>query len=61
MRAFQRNIYPDTIESTLKGGSMEEFGKNFVRFRKKLKKGVVICIGERMSHNKILIRTIEWE
>ncbi|MBI2972053.1 MAG: hypothetical protein HYY37_06540 [Candidatus Aenigmarchaeota archaeon] len=60
LRAFQRSIYPDVIESTLKGGNVEEFGKSFIRLRKKFKRGSVICIGEKISQDKIVIKTIEW-
>ena len=60
IRAIERKIYPDMIEATLKNGRIEKFGKCFVRFVMDYKYGTVVCIGERITDNKVLIKTIEW-
>ena len=54
IRAMQRGINPDLIENCIKNGSIERFGKNYVRFITKS----VICVGE-ISGLKIKIITIE--
>jgi len=59
LRARKRGIYPDTIEATIKGGSHERFGKNFIKFSKRYKRGDVICVGEVVGEI-IKIKTIEW-
>ena len=58
IRAIQRNVTPDMIEATLKGGKIEKFGKNNVRFIKDYKRFSVICVGE-MIGTKVKIFTIE--
>ena len=58
IRAMQRNVTPDMIEATLKGGKIEKFGKNNVRFIKDYKRFSVICVGE-MIGTKVKIFTIE--
>jgi len=58
IRAMQRKVTPDMIEATLKGGKIERFGKNNLRFVKDYKNFKVICIGE-MIGTKIKIITIE--
>lgn len=58
IRAIERNVTPDMIEATLKGGKIERFGKNNVRFIKEYKRFVVICVGE-MVGTKVKIFTIE--
>ena len=58
IRAIQRNVTPDMIEATLKGGKIEKFGKNNVRFIKDYKRFSVICVGEMIS-TKVKIFTIE--
>jgi cobalamin-dependent methionine synthase I len=58
IRAMERNVTPDMIEATLKGGNIERFGKNNVKFIKDCKKFTVICVGE-MVGTKVKIFTIE--
>jgi hypothetical protein len=58
IRAMERGVTPDKIESTLKGGSIELFGKIYVRFSGKYKHFTVICVGE-ITGNTIKILTIE--
>lgn len=58
IRAMQRNVTPDMIEATLKGGKIEKFGKNKVRFIKDYKRFSVICVGEMIGTN-VEIFTIE--
>ena len=58
IRAMQRNITPDMIEATLKGGKIKRFGKNNVKFYKEYKDFTVICVDEIIG-NKIKIVTIE--
>ncbi len=58
IRAMQRNVTPDLIEATLKGGKIEKFGKHNVRFIKKYKKFTLICVGE-IAGAKVKILTIE--
>ena len=58
IRAIQRNVTPDMVEATLKGGKIERFGKHNVKFTKDYKRFKVICVGE-MIGTKIKIFTIE--
>ena len=58
IRALQRMISPDKIESTIKGGQIKRFGKHNIKFIKRYKGFTVICVGE-ISGNKIKILTIE--
>jgi hypothetical protein len=60
IRARQRGILGDVIEATIKGGKLEEFGKNYIKFVKEYKRGKVVCVGEKKGINKIDILTIEW-
>jgi len=55
---MERNVTPDMIEATLKGGKIERFGKNNVKLIKDYKRFTVICVGE-MVGTKIRIFTIE--
>ncbi|MEW6063289.1 MAG: hypothetical protein AB1571_02890 [Nanoarchaeota archaeon] len=54
IRAVQRGITPDLIENCVKNGSIERFGKNYIKFISKS----TICVGE-VSGLKIKIITIE--
>ena len=54
IRAMERKITPDLIENCIKNGSIERFGKNYIKFISKS----TICIGE-ISSLKIKIITIE--
>jgi len=58
IQAMKRNVTPDMIEATLKGGKIERFAKNNVRFIMDYKRFTVICVGE-ISGAKIKIITIE--
>ncbi|MBT5021309.1 hypothetical protein HOK51_09245 [Candidatus Woesearchaeota archaeon] len=58
IRAIQRGITPDIVEATIKGGKLQKFGNNKIKFIKKYKKFIVICIGEIVC-GKIKIITIE--
>ena len=58
IRAMERGITPDMIEATLKGGKLEYFGKNNVKFCKEYKNFTVICVDEIIG-TKIKIVTIE--
>jgi len=58
IRSLQRNITPDMVEATIKGGEIKRFGKNNVKFIKKYKRFTVICVGE-MRGTRIKIFTIE--
>ena len=55
---MERNVTPDMVEATLKGGKIERFGKHNVRFIKDYKKFTVICLGQIIGA-KIKIITIE--
>ena len=57
IRAMQKGIHPDMIESTIKLGKIEKHGKNNVKFVKKFKKFTVVCVDE-IVRNKIKIVTI---
>ena len=46
IRAMQRGITPDIVEATIKGGKIKKFSKNHLKFYKKYKRGIVICVGE---------------
>ena len=58
-RARVREIYPDMIYATIKGGKIKRFGKNMLKFMKRYKRGTVICVGEVVGQS-IVIKTIEW-
>ena len=58
-KAKERRIFSLMIEATIKGGRVEHFGKNYVKFIMEYKRGRVICVGERKSRNLIRILTIE--
>ena len=58
IRAMQREISPDIIESTIKNGKIKRSGKNNLKFYKKYKNFTVICV-DHISKNKIKIVTIE--
>ena len=58
IRAMERQITPDMVEATIKGGKIKQFGKNNIKFTKKYKKFTVICVGEIIG-DKIKILTIE--
>ncbi len=58
IRALQRGVSPDMIEATLKGGKIIRFGKNNIKFFKKYRKFIVICVGQ-ITSTKIKIVTIE--
>jgi hypothetical protein len=57
--ARERGITFDMIESTIKTGRIERFGKNGIKFISKYKRGSVICLGERKFGNYVKIITIE--
>ena len=52
-------IFPDMVYATILGGKVQRFGKNYLKFRKKYKRGTVICVGEDVGH-AIIIKTVEW-
>ena len=58
IRAIERHITPDMIEATLKGGKIERFAKNGIKFFKDYKEITVICVGEIMAM-RIKIVTLE--
>ena len=58
IRALQRRITPDMIEATLKGGTIQWFGKNCLKLSKQYRSGTIICVGEIVG-TTIKILTIE--
>ncbi|MBU0628942.1 MAG: hypothetical protein KKC75_07155 [Nanoarchaeota archaeon] len=58
IRAMERNVSPDMIEATIKGGKVERFGKHGIKLIKEYKRFTVICVGQ-MVGTKIKIFTIE--
>lgn len=58
IRAMERRVTPDMIEATLKGGIIEKFGKDNIKFIKKYKHITVICVGQ-VCGTTIKILTIE--
>ena len=58
IRAMERKVTPDMVEATLKGGKIEQFGNDNVKFSKKYKNFEVVCIGQIIGI-KIKIFTIE--
>jgi hypothetical protein len=58
IRAMERGVTPDMIEATLKGGTIERFGKRNIRFCKEYKRFTVICVDE-ITGDIIKIVTIE--
>ncbi|MBT4870671.1 MAG: hypothetical protein HON47_03800 [Candidatus Diapherotrites archaeon] len=57
-RAMQRRIHPDLIEDCLQMGRIKKFGRNKIRFERKLKRKTIVCIGEE-NKEEIKIITIE--
>ena len=57
IRAMQRGIDPDVIETTIKTGKMRHFGKNRVNFEKRFRKFTIICVDEKIG-DLIKIATI---
>jgi len=55
---MKRGITPDMVEATLKGGKIKKFGKNNLKFYKKYKNFIVICV-DQVVGTKIKIVTIE--
>jgi hypothetical protein len=60
IRAVERGVTPDMIETTLKGGKIERFGKNNLKFYKKYKRFTVVCV-DQIIGTVIKIVTIETE
>jgi len=58
IRAMQRGVTPDMIEATLKGGTIERFGKNNMGFCRKYRRFTVVCVDE-VCGDRIKIVTIE--
>jgi hypothetical protein len=58
IRAMERKVSPDMIEATLKGGKIERFGNDNIRFSKDYKAFTVVCVGQIIG-TKIKILTIE--
>ncbi len=58
IRALQRDITPDMVEATLRGGKIKKFGKNNIKFYKRYKRFTVVCVGE-IKGETIKILTIE--
>ena len=58
LRALEREITPDMIEATLKGGKIKKFAKRNVKFIKSYKDFDVICVGEIIG-TTIRIFTVE--
>ncbi|HLC62917.1 MAG TPA: hypothetical protein VJJ21_01215 [Candidatus Nanoarchaeia archaeon] len=58
-RAREKEVaYPDQVYQSLKHSKIKKFGKNYIRFTSKSKRGSIICIGEDLGQI-ILIKTIE--
>lgn len=60
LKAKTKEIYLDMINATVKGGEIKRFGKNYIKFVKRYKKGDLICVGEVKEIGKIKIFTVEW-
>jgi hypothetical protein len=60
IRAKQRKIRGWMIYTTIKGGRIQRFGKDGIKFIMKYKKGELVCVGRMQNSNKINILTIEW-
>lgn len=58
IRAMERGITPDMIEATLNGGTIQPFGKNYVKIQKSYKQFTVVCVGE-IAGIRLKIITIE--
>lgn len=59
-RAMEKGISFDMILATIKGGKIERFGRNRLRFVSSYKKGNVVCVGDEKFKNFVKIFTIEW-
>ncbi len=58
-QALEREIsYPEQVYRTIMTGTMERFGKHYIRFIKRSPKGSTICIAEEQGE-LIIIRTVE--
>ena len=58
IQAIKRDITPDMVYATLRGGSIKRFGKNRVMISKKYKSFTVVCVDEIMG-TRIKIVTVE--
>ena len=58
IRAMERGVTPDMLEATIKGGSLVKHGKSNVKFCKRYKRFVVVCVGE-VCNERIKILTVE--
>jgi hypothetical protein len=58
LRAMERGTSPDMIMATLRGGRIERFGKNCMRFKKDYKGFQVVCV-DQVIGTVIKIVTIE--
>ena len=59
-QALLRDVNSFLIESAIRCGRMEWFGKNYVRFVFECSGGRLICLGEKKTRNFIKILIIEW-
>ena len=58
LRAIERGIEPNSIESLLKNGKITRFGKHGVKFINEGKKRTIICVGE-LVNTELRIFTVE--
>ena len=61
IRAMQRGIDPDVIETTIKTGKMRYFGKNRVKFEKRFRKFAIICVDEKIGELIKIVTIIKKE
>ena len=58
IRAWERGITPDMIEATIRGGIIEKFGKNNVRFIKQYKRKTVMCIDDIRGTTIVIVTVV---
>jgi len=58
IRAHERQITPDMIYATVRGGKIKRFGKNNYKFYRRYKRFTVVCV-DQIYGDKIVIATVE--
>jgi len=59
-RADQRRISIELVRNALLCGKCEKTGKNSLRFCKRFRKGMVVCVAVQ-KNEIILVKTVEWK
>jgi hypothetical protein len=61
IRAMQRGIGPDIIETTIKTEKIKRFGKNNLKFEKKFRNFTIICVDEKIGETIKIVTIVKKE